>query len=190
MAKTIDEQLKKQLEKPQTWFCKYFPQRIKNVGLDAVVARELVWAFKDSRNGAQEEVAQKVAQYLMEKYGEQLKNMVFVCVPASSQAKHESRYKGFCERVSELSGITNGYSLVGVSGERLSIHEHRKSEKEIRKVSIINFDETNIQGKTICVFDDVITTGRSYAVFADQLEQYAANVIEGIFLARTHYRYQ
>ena len=28
----IDNNLKKQLAKPQTWFCKYFPKRIRNVG--------------------------------------------------------------------------------------------------------------------------------------------------------------
>lgn len=28
----IDENIKKQLDKPRTWFCKYFPKRIQNVG--------------------------------------------------------------------------------------------------------------------------------------------------------------
>lgn len=28
----MDNHLKKQLEKTQTWFCKYFPKRIRNVG--------------------------------------------------------------------------------------------------------------------------------------------------------------
>ena len=31
MAKTIDIELQKQLDKPQVWFCKYFPARIRNV---------------------------------------------------------------------------------------------------------------------------------------------------------------
>ena len=31
MAKTIDIELQKQLDKPQAWFCKYFPARIRNV---------------------------------------------------------------------------------------------------------------------------------------------------------------
>lgn len=26
----IDENIKKQLDKPRTWFCKYFPKRIQN----------------------------------------------------------------------------------------------------------------------------------------------------------------
>ena len=28
----IDENIKKQLDKPQIWLCKYFPKRIRNVG--------------------------------------------------------------------------------------------------------------------------------------------------------------
>ena len=28
----IDEDIKRQLDKPQVWFCKYFPKRIQNVG--------------------------------------------------------------------------------------------------------------------------------------------------------------
>ena len=52
MAKVIDESLKKQLSKKMVHFLKYFPVRIKNVGEDAVAARNLIWAFKDSRDDA------------------------------------------------------------------------------------------------------------------------------------------
>lgn len=36
--------------------------------------------------------------------------------------------------------------------------------------------------------DDVITKGLSYATYANQLESLGANVLGGIFLARTHYK--
>ena len=42
MAKVIDESLKKQLSKKMVHFLKYFPVRIKNVGEDAVAARNLI----------------------------------------------------------------------------------------------------------------------------------------------------
>ena len=32
MAHKNDYQIQKQLDKPQTWFCKYYPARIRNVG--------------------------------------------------------------------------------------------------------------------------------------------------------------
>lgn len=73
-------------------------------------------------------------------------------------------------------------------GERLSIHEHRKTEKEIRKVNIIEFDTNWWNGKQVLCFDDIITRGHSYAAYANQLEAYGAHVIGGYFLARTHYK--
>lgn len=61
-------------------------------------------------------------------------------------------------------------------------------KKEIRKVSIIEFDEEWFKDKAVIVFDDVITRGISFGKYANQLESFGANVIEGIFLARTHYK--
>ena len=100
----------------------------------------------------------------------------------------KSDNKAFCQRVCELTGAINGYDHVKVCGERLSIHEHRKTEKEIRKVSILEFDEKWFDGKRVLVYDDVITRGMSYALYACQLESFGANVLGGIFLARTHYK--
>ena len=187
----IDETLKAQLSKKLVWFCKYFPVRIKNVGADAVEARRLVWAFKDARDNAFEQVAQMTASHLVAEFGERVKNMVFVCVPASTQAKNESRYKKFSERVSELCGITNGFHHIRISGDRLAVHEHRRDkEKSITKTQVIEFDADYFAHREIAVFDDIITTGSSFAVFANQLESFGANVLGGFFLGRTHYKYQ
>ena len=49
MAKTIDIELQKQLDKPQVWFCKYFPARIRNVSEREIADRKLVFDFKDGR---------------------------------------------------------------------------------------------------------------------------------------------
>lgn len=182
----IDENIKKQLDKPQVWFCKYFPKRIQNVGEKEIADRDLVYAFKDGK--AYEKVAQMTASSMKERYGETCTDIVFSPVPASTDKKNEIRYKAFCERVCELTGAINGYDHVKVCGERLSIHEHRKTEKEIRKVCILEFDEKWFDGKTVLVYDDVITRGTSYALYACQLESFGANVLGGIFLARTHYR--
>lgn len=55
MAHKNDYQIQKQLDKPQTWFCKYYPARIRNVGEKEIADRQLVFDFKDGR--AYEEVA-------------------------------------------------------------------------------------------------------------------------------------
>lgn len=186
MAKTIDIELQKQLDKPQTWFCKYFPSRIRNVGDKEKADRQLVYDFKDGR--AYEEVAQRTAAQMVASYGEKCSHIVFSPVPASTYTKNELRYKAFCQRVCELTGAINGYDYVSVSGERLTIHENRKAEKEVRKVNIIEFDAAFFNGKSVIVFDDVITKGLSYATYASQLERLGANVLGGMFLARTHYK--
>ncbi len=46
----MDESIRKQLEKPQTWFCKYFPKRIQNVGEKEIADRQLVYDFKDGKS--------------------------------------------------------------------------------------------------------------------------------------------
>lgn len=182
----VDDNLQKQLAKPQTWFCKYFPKRIRNVGEKEVADRQMVYDFKDGRNF--EAVAQMTAASLKEQYGDDCKDIVFVPVPASTSEKNELRYKAFCERVCELTGAINGYDHVKVIGGRLAIHENRKLEKEIRKVSIIEFDEIWFNGKNIVTFDDVITRGITWATYSDQLENLGAHVLSGIFLAKTHYK--
>lgn len=73
MTKVIDENIQRQLDKKISFFVKYFPARIQNVGEDAKAARQLVWAFKDSRDSAYEEVAQMTAKHLKEEYGEKVK---------------------------------------------------------------------------------------------------------------------
>lgn len=186
----IDENIKRQLEKNMKFFLKYFPVRIKNVGEDAVEARKLIWAFKDAENEAQEKVAQMTASYLKDKYGDRTKEIALVCVPASTQEQNESRYEKFCERVSDLCGIRNGFPYVRILGDRLAVHEHRHDKtKKVSKVQLIEFDDDYFYGTDVIVMDDVVTTGTSYALFANQLEEFGARVLEGVFLGRTHYRY-
>ena len=125
----IDNNLKKQLAKPQTWFCKYFPKRIRNVGEKEIADRQMVYNFKDGRSF--EAVVQMTAASMQEQYGESCKDIVFVQVPASTSSKNELRYKAFCERVCEQTGAIDSYEHVRVIGGRLAIHENRKMEKEI-----------------------------------------------------------
>ena len=186
MAHKNDYQIQKQLDKPQTWFCKYYPARIRNVGEKEIADRQLVFDFKDGR--AYEEVAQRTAENMLTLYCNGCVNSGFAPVPASTSESNELRYKAFCERVCELTGAINGFDHVKVAGGRLAIHENRKLEKEIRKVNIITFDEKWFCDKTIVTFDDVITRGITWATYSDQLEQLGAHVIGGIFLAKTHYK--
>ena len=93
----MDESIRKQLEKPQTWFCKYFPKRIQNVGEKEIADRQMVYDFKDGRS--HEAVAQMTAARMIEEHGSRCSQLVFIPVPASSVRKNEIRYMDFCRRV-------------------------------------------------------------------------------------------
>ena len=157
MAHKNDYQIQKQLDKPQTWFCKYYPARIRNVGDKEIADRQLVFDFKDGR--AYEEVAQRTAENMLTLYGKGCVNIVFAPVPASTSESNELRYKAFCHRVCELTGAENGYEHVRVCGERKTIHDNRKNEDEVRKANVVEFDEPFFDNKMVLVFDDVITKG-------------------------------
>ena len=188
MAKIIDEKIQRQLNKKMTFFLKYFPARIRNVGEDAIEARNLIWAFKDNRKDAYEKVAQMTASHLREEYGEDLSDLALVVVPASSPEKNEGRYKAFCNRVSELTGICNGFPYIQVLNERLNWHDNRRNKKELG-TQYLDFDVSWLFGRKVVVMDDIVTTGTSYALLANKLEEFGAKVLGGMFLARTHYRY-
>ena len=130
MGKIVDENIKKQLDKSMDFFLKYYPARIKNVGEDAIAARELVWAFKDARDNAFEKVAEMTAEHLKKEYGDKLRNMAFVCVPTSNKDHYATRFSAFCKRVSELSGVENGFSHIVIMQSRMAVHEHRHGKKK------------------------------------------------------------
>lgn len=184
MAK-LDEDIIRQLGKIKVYFLKYYPSRIRNVGEQQIADRQTIYDFKDGK--AYEEVAQMAVARLKEQFGEKTTDIVFSCVPASSAEKNELRYKKFSERVCQLSGAINGYPHVKVSGERLSVHD-RKGEKTICKVQTIEYDRNFFKGKSVLLFDDVITRGVSYATVANELESYGATVLGGFFLGKTFYK--
>jgi len=124
---------------------------------------------------------------LVEHFGEQVCNIVFSCVPASTSEKHEHRYKNFSSRVCELSGAVNGYEHVRVTNDRPEVHKNRK-KKDVQIQENVIYDEDFFKGKRILVFDDIITRGRSYANLANRLEMFGAEVLGGFFLGKTFYK--
>lgn len=144
--------------------------------------RNLIWDFKKGKRTSI--VAQLVASYLRKTYGAECRNLTFVCIPASSAASTEARYKAFCEEVSAICGCINGYNAVRVSGQRVAIHEWNGT-KRIEDTHIVYFDRQQLDGHRCIVFDDIITRGRNFARFTRGLEAYGATVAAGLFLAQT-----
>lgn len=182
----MDKNITGQANKVMVWLMKYYPVRIKNVGEQQKADRQTIWDFKDGR--AYEQVALMTAKHLQELFGSRLTSIVFTCVPASTQEKNELRYKRFSERVCELTHAINGYPHMQVSAGRLAVHEYRRDETEARTTQMADYDTDFFKGKDVLLFDDIITKGISYATTADNLEACGANVLGGLFLAKTFYK--
>ena len=183
--------IKGQEDKELSSFLRYYPTRIKNVGIDGVFDRQTIFDFKDGCN--QPQVAQFVAKELVRKFGRKIGKVVFSCVPASSQERNETRNKAFSALVCQLSGAIDGFSHVKVNGERSAVHG-TKMKKEVRakrleESNTIEVDASFFKNKIVCVWDDVVTTGTSFCAYAAQLESAGAHVTNGIFLGKTSYRY-
>ncbi len=68
------------------------------------------------------------ASYLLNEFGDRVKNIVFVCIPASTYEQNENRYRFFCEQVCSLTGVVNGFSHIRLLADRPSVHENRKKK--------------------------------------------------------------
>lgn len=180
----MDKNNKGQTDKLMVWLMKYYPVRIKNVGEQQKADRQTIWDFKDGR--AYEEVAQMTAKHLQELFGIRITSIVFSCVPASTAEKNELRYKRFSERVCELTHAINGYPYMQVSAKRLAVHEHRKDETEARR-KWQPMIRTSSRAKMCCSL--TTSSPKAYpATTAENLEACGANVLGGLFLAKTFYK--
>ena len=188
---TVNVYIKGQEDKELISFLRYFPSRIKNIGMDAVFDRQIVYDYKDGRNHL--EVAKCVAKFLVKKFGRKICNVVFSCIPASSPERNEMRNRHFSELVCKFSGAIDGFSHVSVIGERTAVHgtKIKKEEraKRINEQNNIEIDADFFKNKEVCIWDDVVTTGASFNAYVSQLEQAGAHVTNGIFLAKTSYKY-
>ena len=68
--------IKGQEDKELSSFLRYYPTRIKNVGIDGVFDRQTIFDFKDGCN--QPQVAQFVAKELVRKFGRKIGKVVRV----------------------------------------------------------------------------------------------------------------
>lgn len=82
-----------------------YPMRIKNVGTENELARQVIFQFKDGTE--YENVAQMTALRLKGQYSDKASEIAFTCIPASTATKNEKRYKQFSQRVCELCGAQN-----------------------------------------------------------------------------------
>lgn len=83
--------IKGQEDKELSSFLRYYPVRIKNIGMDAFFDRQVIYDFKDGRNHV--DVAKCVAKMLVKKFGRKVRSVVSLAFlqAARSVTKHATR---------------------------------------------------------------------------------------------------
>lgn len=160
----------------------YVPARYKYISLPLESARNAIWDFKDGQH--QSGVALHTAKLIKSTFGNEAKDITFVCIPASTPEKTELRYKEFAKLVCTMSGATNAYQHITIEGDRIAVHEQGRN-KRLSNTQVIAFDEQFFQGRKCLLFDDVVTSGRSLSVFTAKLESIGAEVVGAFCMGKT-----
>lgn len=165
------------------YFFDYVPARFKYVSLPQESARNLIWNFKNGTH--QSGVALHTAKLIKQTYGKTAKDIAFVCIPASTPEKNQTRYFEFSKLVCAMCGTQNAFRHIALNGERMAVHEQGRTHSTSNS-QIIEFDSSFFaNGRKVILFDDVVTSGRSIAMFAEKLESMGAEVIAAYCIGKT-----
>jgi predicted amidophosphoribosyltransferase len=163
-------------------FLKYYAKRYE-VATPYVLNRQFIYSFKEGNHipaidnlFIQEINKRKLANPAM--------NFWFCAIPASKAQKTQMRFQQFCQRISAVTKINNGYTMLQNKEDRAEIHIGGSRDYS-KVISSIAFNQ--ISGKNILLCDDVATLGRSFRVVSAHLMQLGAKSVFGIMLAKTHW---
>lgn len=157
----------------------YYPTFLGDVEDYQEWAREFVWDFKDGENT--DEVTSQVIKVLKHFFlKETLSSLTFVCIPASTEEKNHIRYEDFSYGVTLSCDMWDGYDHIELEYDRDA--RHKGGEEDYDN---IRFDKKWFKGKTVILFDDIITRGNSIRNMKCKLQQMGATVIGAITLGRT-----
>lgn len=160
----------------------YYPTRF-SVERKLEEVRKIIWNFKDGRISTlvAEALAQNAGEYVSAPHSD----WHLCVVPASTSQKTIVRFKEFCEKFCELTGIINGYNLISNLNDREAKHT-QEDRNSIDILSSMDFS-TSIRGKKILLFDDIYTTGKTFSKVTSKLDRSGAKEIRGLFLGKTHW---
>lgn len=94
---------------------------------------------------------------------------------------NEKRYRKFCEILCKDLKIENGYEYVSIKN---NFPNHLKSNIKDKKYELI-LEEDKLRRRHVIVFDDILTSGKTFYSLAGNLELLNCKIRLAIFLART-----
>ncbi len=169
-------------------FFKYYPTSVRNIPDQDMANRKAVWCFKDgdSKNNSNYDIILNRTLDICYKlinntFGNNSKYLTLFCIPASSRAKNELRYRNFSNLLCAKTNMINSFNHVYVT--------HDGNPKHIsyfNKVpNVVNINRPFFKNKNILIFDDIITKGVSIVNMGQLLESTGATVIGALTLGVT-----
>ena len=157
----------------------YYPRnRYPYVDADQESQRRTVWSFKDGAFSIGVSIA---SDFLDGNFTtEQMQNMVFCVIPASTRYKNETRYKTMCSKIAEKFPIRNGFDYITITEDRENSREQKRSDT----IANLTFSGS-VYGKDVILFDDITTRGTSFIQAANALKAKGARSVYGLFIGRT-----
>ncbi|MBO8161027.1 MAG: RecQ family ATP-dependent DNA helicase [Thermosipho sp. (in: Bacteria)] len=155
-----------------------FPDEI--LEKDERLLRQIIYKFKDGEKEVIENFANIISRLLV-KIKEDPET-VFCVIPASTKRATKLRFKKFSKIVSKNLLIKNGFSYIKNKKNRLPKHLSGNVEDILEYLEI---NSKKIKDKIIILFDDILTSGKSFLKIANTLKAYGAKDVIGVFLAKT-----
>lgn len=157
----------------------YYPKnRYPYVDAEQESHRRSVWRFKDGLYSIGVNIA---SDFLEGNFTEeQMRNMVFCVIPASTQYKNETRYKVMCSKIAEKFPVRNGFDVITITEDR----ENSREQKSSNTIANLVFSNS-VYGKDVILFDDITTRGTSFIQAANALKAQGARSVYGLFIGRT-----
>ena len=156
--------------------------------------RRLIWDFKnDPEKDVSSERHEHVLRVLIRQLfislqdsfagSENMSYLTLVCLPASTKAKNDARYKEFSERLCKVTCMENGFDHIHFVKDGLS----KNAPENITGHSIqpiVRFDDW-FKDKYVLLFDDIVTKGNTMLKYKTMLEKKGATVVGGFALGKT-----
>ncbi|ABR30236.1 ATP-dependent DNA helicase, RecQ family [Thermosipho melanesiensis BI429] len=161
----------------------YFPRnkfRDEDIEFEDRVFRNIVYEFKKGNKEISEKMASVFVKLLK---NVNVKKPVICAIPASNFVDTEKRFKYFTKTLSKKLNFENGFSYIQNKKNRRNKHFEKFQGNIIEYISI---NKKKIKGKTILLFDDIITTGNSFITIANKLVEFGAENVIGVFLGKTY----
>lgn len=132
-------------------------------------------------------VIELMTRRLNSSFGENVKSLTLACIPASTEKRNQLRYERFADTLCSNLHMDNAFPHIHFEQE--GTPKHMSFYNGGYRNASFSFDKEFFNGKSVILFDDIITSGKSMERFSQSLSECGASVICGISIARTRHDY-